>query len=113
MKEPKVHRVVKQTGHSKLVELQEAEQLKRVILPVGEDNIELGIPYGFPFAEALEGHVCAKMAERIEAELHKAGIWTPEDISKNPGKAQGAVLSAYGVDYAILLQIAKNYQGGS
>lgn len=106
-------KTIKQTGHSKLVELQEAEQVKRVILPVNEDNIELGIPYGFPFAEALKGHVCKGMAERIEAELHKAGIWTPEDISKNPGTAQGAVLAAYGVDYAILLQIAKNYQGGN
>lgn len=107
MNEPKVHRVVKEDGHSKLIETTDA---KRVILPVNEDDINLGIPYGFPFAEALKGHVCRGMAERIEAELHKAGIWNPNDISKNPGKAQGAVLSAYGVDYAILLQIAKQFK---
>lgn len=103
-------KTIKQDGHSKLIEHQEAEQIKRVILPVGEDDINLGIPYGFPFAEALKGHVCKGMAERIEAELHRAGIWNPDDISKNPGVAQGAVLSAYGVDYAILLQLAKNFK---
>jgi len=101
---------LKQQGHSKLVEYQEEGQPKRVILPLNEDDINLGIPHGFPFAEMLKPHVCEPMAERIEAELHRAGIWTPADISKNPGAAQGAVLSAYGVDYAILLQLAKNFK---
>lgn len=109
-KEPKSHRIIKEQGHSKLVEFREGDQPKRVILPAGEDDPSLGIPHGFPFAEALKDKVCEGMAERIEAELHKVGIWTPADISKKPGAAQGAVMSAYGVDYAILLQLAKNYK---
>jgi hypothetical protein len=109
-KEPKAYKLIKQQGHSKLVEFTEGDRPKRAILPVGEDNLEMSIPHGFPFAEALKPHVCEGMAERIEAELHKVGIWTPADIQRNPGAAQGAVLSAYGVDYAILLQLAKQFK---
>jgi hypothetical protein len=105
-------KIIRQDGHSKLVEFTEADQLKRVILPIGEHDLDLGIPYGFPFAETLKPYVCEPMAERIEAELHKAGVWTAEDATNNPGAVQGAVLSAYGVDYAILLQLAKQFQGG-
>lgn len=108
-KKPEV-KTIKTQGYSKLVEFEDKGQPKRVILPAGEDDPTLGIPHGFPFAEALKPHICEGMAERIEAELHRAGIWTPADISKNPGAAQGAVLSAYGVDYAILLQIAKQFK---
>lgn len=110
MSEPKDYRTIKQQGHSKLVEYREGERVKRVILPVDVNDTSLGIPHGFPFAEALKPHVCEGMAERIEAELHKAGIWTPADIAKNPGATQGAVMSAYGIDYAILLQIAKQFK---
>lgn len=106
-------KTIKQQGHSKLIEFKEGKEVKRVILPVEEHDTNLGIPHGFPFAEMLKPHVCEPMAERIEAELHKAGIWTPDDIIKNPGAAQGAVLSAYGVDYAILLRLAKQFQGGN
>ena len=103
-------KTIKKVGHSKLVEFVEGGVTERVTLPLNENNVKLGIPHGFPFAEALKSHVCKGMAERIEAELHKAGIWTPADIIKNPGAAQGAVLSAYGVDYAILIQLAKNFR---
>lgn len=103
-------RRIKKDGKSQLIEYVEADELKRVILPLNESDVALGIPYGFPFAEALKGKVCEGIAERLETELHKAGIWTPNDIIKNPGKAQGAVLSAYGVDYAILLQLARKYK---
>lgn len=103
-------KIIKQDGHSKLIEYREADEVKRVVLPINEHDLSLGIPYGFPFAEMLKPHVCEPMAERIEVKLHNAGIWTAEDATNNPGTVQGAVLSAYGVDYAILLQLAKQFK---
>lgn len=105
-------KIIRQDGHSKLVQYTDAGKVYRVTLPIEENDVSLGIPYGFPFAEALKEKVCEGMAERIEEELHKAGIWLVSDISKKPGAAQGAVLAAYGVDLAILIQLAKQYQGG-
>ena len=103
-------KTIRKDGKSKLVEFKEGDNPQRVVLPTAEEDTNLGIPYGFPFAEALTEKIGERMAGLIEAELHKAGIWTPADIMKNPGAAQGAVLSAYGVDYAILLQIAKQFK---
>lgn len=105
-------KTIKQDGHSKLVEFEEGGQTRRAILPVGEEDLEMSIPHGFPFAEAIKDKVCEGMAQRIEAELHRRNLWTLEDVMKNPGTAQGAVLAAYGVDYAILIQLSKQFQGG-
>lgn len=100
-------KTIKQDKHSKLVEYQENDTIKRVILPVNEDDTNMGIPYGLPFADLLKDHVCEEMAERIEVELHRAGIWTAQDALKNPAAVQGALLAAYAIDYSFILQLAK------
>lgn len=103
-------KIIKKDGHSQLVEYQEKGKTKRVILPRGEDDVNLGIPHGFPFADVLKDKVCKGMAERIEDELHKAGIWTAKDALSNPAGVQGAILSAYAIDYSFILQVAKNHK---
>lgn len=103
-------KTIKQQGHSQLVEYQEGDTVKRVILPTGEDNVDLGIPHGFPFADLLKDKVCKGMAQRIEDELHRRNIWTAKDVLKNPAGVQGAVLAAYSIDYSFILQLAKNHK---
>lgn len=100
-------KTIKQQGHSKLIEYEEDNQVKRVVLPVNEDNPNLGIPHGLPFADLLSSQVCEEMARRIENELHRSNIWTAQDILKNPATVQGAILAAYAIDYSFILQLAK------
>lgn len=100
-------KIIKKDGHSQLVEYQEGGSIKRVILPLGEDDVNLGIPHGFPFADLLKEKVCEGMAQRIEDELHRAGIWTAKDALAKPAAIQGAILAAYAIDYSFILQLAK------
>lgn len=100
-------RIIKTEGHSKLVEYQEEGKPKRVILPVNEHDTNLGIPYGYDFANSLKDFVCSDMAQRIENELHRTNLWTLSDILNNPAKVQGAILAAYAIDYSFILQLAK------
>ena len=100
-------KTIKQQGYSKLVEYEEDNKIKRVVLPTDEDNPDLGIPHGLPFADLLQGHVCEGMAQRIEDELHRSNIWTAQDVLKNPATVQGAILAAYAIDYSFILQLAK------
>lgn len=100
-------KTIKTQGHSKLIEYEEDNKVKRIVLPVNEDDLNLGIPHGLPFADLLSSHVCEGMAERIETELHRSNIWTAQDVLKNPAVVQGAILAAYAIDYSFILQLAK------
>lgn len=105
-------KTITNSGHSQLIEwTDDTGKLRRGVLPVGETGTALAIPHGLPFAEILAPHVCEGMAERIEERLHQVGIWTSDDLRNKPEAALGAVQAAYGVDLAILLQLARNYGG--
>jgi len=75
---------------------------------VRDELLSASIPYGVDWEFHLEGVVGNVTSASIAEEFHKVGLWTAEDIMKNPGKVQGALQSAYGLDYAGVINIAKN-----
>lgn len=104
-------KIIRVEGQSKVVEYQENGQLKRRILPNDSEEIKLGIPYGLPFALLLvEAKVPESMAGRIEKELHKAGLWTVEDLQEKPNAVRGAIQAAYAIDVSKLLNLARKYR---
>lgn len=105
-------KVVKSDRQSALVEYQENGQTKRVIVPasvaidgvVDDNDLALGIPYGIAWANLVKP---STTPQRIETELHRAGIWTAEDALKNAAAVQGAIQAAYSVDFSTIMKIAK------
>lgn len=87
---------------------------RRCILPAefaasAEMSLELlksGIPYGIPWSLILKPAVTV---ERLEYELHGAGIWTFEDLQTRPNQALSALQAAYGIDLGQLLVAASDY----
>ena len=108
--------VVRKRGQSALVQWADAGgQLHRAYVPTGaidedgnvpESVLEMGIPHGIPWSEVLSP---SATPESVEAELHRAGIWTAEDLRNNPQAAVGALQAAYGVDLAALNAAARKF----
>lgn len=63
-------------------------------------------PHGLPWERLIELHASP---ESIAAELRRAGIWTLEDLRRNPGAALGAIQTAYHLDYQTLLGLASEH----
>jgi hypothetical protein len=105
-------KVVRSDKQSALVEYQDGNETKRVIVPVSavvdnvidDNDLALGIPYGLAWANLVTPSTNSK---RIEAELRRAGIWTAEDALKNAPAVQGAVQAAYSIDFSTIMRIAK------
>jgi hypothetical protein len=107
--------VVRRSGQAALVEFADAGRPARVTLP--EDLLEgdgglctadpadlaAGVPYGLPWEKATTGRVTP---EKIAGALRNAGIWTAEDLKRQPRAAVGALQAAYGLDLAALMAFA-------
>jgi hypothetical protein len=94
-------KIIEKQGSSKLVEYREGRSTKRVILPITEDDISLGVQYGIPFSLLLQQSGMAKIdADRTEQKLHNAGIWTEDDLRKHPG-----VIEALNINLGELLHL--------
>lgn len=66
---------------------------------------QAGVPYGFNFARLVKLETTPQLVNR---ELHRAGIWTLDDLRANPQGALGAIQAAYGVTLSsILVQAEK------
>ena len=57
-----------------------------------EEDFDMGIQYGIPFELKLSRKTLDP--EFLAKVLHQSGIWTAQDIVKNPKIVQGAILSA-------------------
>ena len=75
---------------------------------VRDELLSASIPYGVDWEYQLDGVVGKVTSEIIAEEFHKVGLWTADDIMKNPAAVQGALMSAYGIDYSGIINIAKN-----
>lgn len=75
---------------------------------VRDELLSASIPYGVDWEYHLEGVVGKATPERIAEEFHKAGLWTADEIMRNPEQVQGILHSVYGLDYAGIINIAKN-----
>lgn len=110
-------RVIRRRGESALVEWLDGDQQNRVMIPVtavvdglvADDVLSAGVPYGVPWAELVQ---LTATAEKIQAELYRVGVWTVDDLRRNPQLALGAVQRIYGVDLSALMRAAKEYESG-
>lgn len=114
--------IVKRMEGTAVIEWQEDGMPFRSVVPLSELGIEQaslrvaecahperGIAYGEDFSALI---VPAATAESIDRELKKAGIWTAEDLHRNPNGAAGALQRAYGVDLAGLLSATRQQLKG-
>lgn len=103
-------RIVKEDGMTVLAEYQDDETLRRCYLPFGliEDGkvaaseLEAALTYGFPFEEVIKPEVTP---ERIAACLRKRGLWTIEDVKRQPNMVILALQEAYAIDLRYLKQL--------
>ena len=70
-------------------------------------NPEQGYPYGVDFLNTLSPAVTPAVICR---ELRRRGLWTADDLQKNPNVLRGALQAAYSLDFAQVIAIAKNYE---
>lgn len=111
-------KVVLYNGHAALVEWLEKGQAARGLIPreeirdgkAGADVLDASAPYGVPWAQLLEKEGVRTTPEAVEAELHRRGIWTAEDIEGNLGAAQTALMAALGLDIQRLLLVARQHR---
>lgn len=109
-------RIISQRGASALVEWFDGEQSRRAYVPAGSLTalpapgdyacavLDQGIPYGLPWADLVRLTVSP---EAVEAELHRHGLWTAEDLARRPREAQAAFAALYAHDVAALLRAAR------
>jgi len=70
-----------------------------------EEVLEAGIPYGIPFGDRLKDiHASAK---ELENALHRNGVWTAEDVLKNPEGVKGALFSMLSPSMSSIVKIAR------
>jgi hypothetical protein len=72
---------------------------------IAEEEFLMGISYGIPWEYKFKQIVVDP--EKLAGELRRNGIWTREDVYKNPEGVKGALLSSMGVSLAYITQIAK------
>lgn len=113
-------KVLNDQGKTALVEWIEDGAAKRGFIPSKElskspqlliENkiLKAATPYGIPWAKVVK---LQATPEGIELALHRAGIWTVEDLRTNPMPALGAIQAAYWLDMHILLMAAQKYEKG-
>lgn len=83
-----------------------------ILLGNGQAAVDRGdlldaAPYGVAWEALITLEATPAM---IAAELRRRGIWTYEDLFKNPQVALGAVQAAHRVDLAALIQAAREAQ---
>lgn len=95
-----------------VVEWVEDGKLRRGELPqsdlIGEDQVEdhkleWAVPYGEPWEEVT----LQASSEELAEGLRRAGIWTVEDLERNPEVARAALMAAYALDFHSLLKLVR------
>lgn len=98
-------RVLKSKDGNSLVEWTVEGNIFRTWVPAGEvqegyvDHPERGLAYGDELAHELEMPTSAE----LEQALHNQGLWTREDIAKNPQQVLAAISHAYSSVVTFLL----------
>lgn len=106
--------VVSQSGKSAVVEWHDKKGLHRASIPadliaekVDQELLEAAPPYGVPWADAP---IKALTGDDLQAALYAAGVWTSEDVQKQPQKAIGALQYLYWVHLGSLVEFAAKYK---
>ena len=114
-KQPKLIpvRQVSETGKSVLVEWQDKHGLHRASLPapvgekVDQELLDAAPPYGVPWADAP---IKAFTGDELQAALYAAGMWTSEDVMKQPQRVIGALQYLYYVHLGSLVEFAAKHK---
>lgn len=109
--------IIKEQGQAVLVERVDNGVPRRYIVPrecvygvsVAPDVLSAGIEYGVPWEELWSPQVTP---EAVATALRRRGLWTVEDLRREPGKAVAALQSVYGLDLSTLLAIAERAASG-
>ncbi len=104
-------KIIRYQGRAALVECVDNGVPRRFVVPrevveggsASPDLVSLGIEYGEPWEELWTPQVTP---EAVATALRRHGIWTVEDLRREPGKAVAALQSAYGLDLSTLLALA-------
>ena len=78
---------------------------------VSDEAMSLAIPYGVDWAFFLEGAIGNATPERVAECLRSVGLWTLQDVMKNPAAVRGALMQAYSMDFQTILKLAKDSGG--
>ena len=109
-------KIVTWKGEAGLVELVRDGSVERVTLPMDmlrgateltESEVDSGIPYGLPYADFLTPS--ADIVPRLIIALHKVGIWTLDDLRKQPMKVVAALQATYHIETARIIKAAETY----
>lgn len=111
-------RLIRHEGTLALIEWFESGEPRRSLVPKSEVAVtgdsafcphpEWGIPYGVKWSEWIE--LNQPTPQDLERELYRVGIWTPDDLQRNPQAAIGALMTVYGADLGALNQAAKSFR---
>lgn len=97
-------KVITRSNGLRLVEWLDGEAPKRawvtpdmVVDDTGKTAIinqpEAGIPYGVDWSELISGQI---NTDQVKIRLHQAGIWTVEDLQRDPNIALGIIRNVAG-----------------
>lgn len=109
-------KLIRRQNQAALVEwVDEDGRTQRCVIPAemiqdgqaADDTLAAGTPYGLPWGELI---TLSATAVDVEAELHRANIWTGDDLRSNTVGAVAALQRVYGVDLAALLQAATRFE---
>lgn len=103
-------------GQSSLVEYVENDVRRRVYIPadlvkdgfVSSQELSRGIPYGYPWEEISFNVGGVHLAEQMQAQ----GLWTIEDVLKNPKKLRSALNAVVTAQLSEILTIAHREKKG-
>lgn len=105
--------IIRVKNEAALVEYVSGGEVYRCVIPtseinvfntVPEDVLDAGVPYGVKWGNVAPPVVTGDM---LESALHKAGIWTLEDLQSKSKAAIGAIQATYGVTLSSLYQLAR------
>lgn len=114
---------LRRKGSAVLLEYQQDGETKRVIVPaseveyaqeengkilVSEEILDQGIPYGVPWELIIPVHKISP--EDIARNLRSLGIWTYQDVLKNPEAIMNAVFSCSTDLLANIQRLAKDFR---
>lgn len=103
--------VIQRDGEAVLVRYQLDGAEKRVFIPVSElgdgyvldDVLVQAVEYGYPWQECN----LVLDAQRFETEMHNAGLWTAEDVLRNPQGLFTALNATFAPVVSEILTLAK------
>lgn len=103
-------KLIHERNGTALIEWIEDSQTHRAIVPADQvidgycAHPERGVPYGINFADYITIEV---MPEDIDRELKRAGVWTVDDLHRQPQAVRAAINTAYGAVLQNLLHNTK------